>query len=232
MLLGALALAVLAVAVLAHGLGDPRSSWLMPAVTRGAGEEVLLTFDDGPSAPATGRILDVLREKRVKAVFFVCGSAARRHPELVRRMAAEGHEVGNHTDTHPYLYLMSRADIAGQLDRTQATLESILGRKPRLFRPPYGVRWFPLRGLLAERGLTMMLWTDRAYDGRLGASGIVAASLKTLRPGAILLLHDGDEAREAGDRSATAEALPAIIDGARAKGLVFASPDPLIAARR
>lgn len=220
--------------LLAYGLGHPESTLLGPAVVRGplgaSGREVTLTFDDGPTVPYTAQILDVLREHGVKATFFVCGAAAERHPELVRRIAAEGHEIGNHTYSHPYLHLQSRELIAAEIDRTQAVLERIVGRRPTMFRPPFGVRWFPLWPLLKERGLTMMLWTDRGHDGALDAAGVVARSLRRLRPGSIILLHDGYEAAASGDRSATVAALPSIIQGARAKGLTFA-PLPTLASR-
>lgn len=239
MVFAALAVVVLVVGALAYGLGDPGSTLLGPAVVRGplgpGGREVTLTFDDGPAEPYTSQILDILRAHDVKATFFVCGSAAERHPALVRRIAAEGHEIGNHTYSHPSLHLRSRAAIAAEVDAAQDALERILGRRPTLFRPPFGVRWFPLWSVLKERGLVMMLWTDRGYDGRLDAPGIAAATLKRLRPGSIILLHDGDEAALKSDRSATVGALPAIIAGARAKGLTFAAPAPpgrLLAASR
>jgi peptidoglycan/xylan/chitin deacetylase (PgdA/CDA1 family) len=195
-----------------------------PAVVRAptAEKRLILTFDDGPT-PYTSQILDTLRATGVKAVFFVCGAAAERHPDLVRRIKAEGHLIGNHTYSHPYLHLKPAATIAAELDRTQAVLEKITGERPTLFRPPFGVRWFPLAGLLKERSLTMVLWTARTYDGRLDAESIAASALKQLTPGGILVLHDGFEAKadELIDRSQTAKALPAIIAGAKAAGYTF-----------
>lgn len=208
------------VGALAYGLGDPSSTLLGPAVVREADPRAAaLTFDDGPS-PYTAAILDELKREGVHATFFLCGANAERYPDLVRRIRDEGHQIGNHTWSHPYLSLMSEADIALEIDRTQAVLEKLTGRRPTLFRPPYGVRWFPLWGLLRERGMTMVLWSDRAYDGRYDAAGIEKAALARLGPGAIILLHDGFETRPAAetDRSATVKALPAIIRGVRAAG--------------
>ncbi|MBI2386438.1 MAG: polysaccharide deacetylase family protein [Elusimicrobia bacterium] len=219
-------LALGAVGVLAYGLGSPQATLLGPALVRGSDPgEVLLTFDDGPAAPYTGQILDILRDRGVKATFFLCGSSAERHPELVRRIRDEGHEIGNHTWSHPWLHLMGREAIAAEIDRTQDVLERITGTRPVWFRPPYGVRWFPLRGLLEERGMRMMLWSDRGRDGDLDAAGIVSTTLARLHPGAIVLLHDGFEAKapDLVDRSATVAALPAIIDGARRAGYRFPS---------
>jgi len=122
----ALVFAAAAVAVLAHGLAHPRSTWLAPALVRSADpREVMLTFDDGPSVPYTGQILDVLRANGIKATFFLCGRSAERYPELVRRIRDEGHTIGNHTWSHEYLYLASRETIAREIDRTQDVLEKM-----------------------------------------------------------------------------------------------------------
>jgi len=217
-----------AVGVLAYGLASPRATLLGPAVVEepagdAAARPLALTFDDGPS-PYTGRVLDILRARGVKATFFLCGENAERYPELVRRIRAEGHEIGNHTYSHPYLYLMSRERIAAEIDRTQDVVEKITGRRPRLFRPPFGVRWFTLWPLLRQRGLTMVMWSDWAHDADTDADGIARGTLARLAPGAIILLHDGFETRAPAevDRSATVRALPAIIAGARRAGYTFA----------
>jgi peptidoglycan/xylan/chitin deacetylase (PgdA/CDA1 family) len=222
--LAASLLTVAVVGVLAYGLGAPQATLLGPAVIRQAGPtEVALTFDDGPS-PYTAQVLDVLRAQHVHATFFLCGANAERYPELVRRIRAEGHQIGNHTYSHPYLYLMSEKNIAGEIDRTQDVLQKITGARPTLFRPPFGVRWFSLWPVLRERGLTMVLWSDRGYDGALDATGIAKTTLDQLAPGAIILLHDGFETRapSAVDRAATVRALPAIIAGVRRAGYTFA----------
>ncbi len=212
------------VGVLAYGLGAPQATLLGPALVRsGDGPNVALTFDDGPSVPYTGQVLDVLKREHVHATFFLCGENAVQHPELVRRILAEGHEIGNHTWSHPWLYLMPRERIADEIDRTQDALEKITGRRPRLFRPPFGVRWFTLWPLLRERGLTMVMWSARGYDGRYDADGMARVTLEQLTPGGIILLHDGFETRAASeiDRAATVAALPKIIAGARRAGFRF-----------
>jgi peptidoglycan/xylan/chitin deacetylase (PgdA/CDA1 family) len=212
------------VGVLAYGLGAPQATLLGPALVRsGDGPNVALTFDDGPSVPYTGQVLDVLKREHVHATFFLCGENAVQHPELVRRILAEGHEIGNHTWSHPWLYLMPRERIADEIDRTQDALEKITGRRPRLFRPPFGVRWFTLWPLLRERGLTMVMWSARGYDGRYDADGMARVTLQQLTPGGIILLHDGFETRAASeiDRAATVAALPKIIAGARRAGFRF-----------
>jgi peptidoglycan-N-acetylglucosamine deacetylase len=222
-------LGVATIGVLAYGLGAPSATLLGPALVRdrflpGGPRQIALTFDDGPAEPYTSQILDILRANHVRATFFLCGSAAERYPDLVRRIKAEGHEIGNHTYSHPWLYLKDKATIAAEIDRTQEVLQRISGDRPRLFRPPYGVRWFSLWPILQERGLTMVLWSMRGTDGGLGAEGLARTSLEQLQPGGILLLHDGFEARPAAqvDRSDTVRALPAIIAGARRAGYSFA----------
>jgi peptidoglycan/xylan/chitin deacetylase (PgdA/CDA1 family) len=218
-------LSLASVAVLAYGLGSPGSTLLAPATVHGSvPAEVMLTFDDGPSEPYTGQILDILRANNIHATFFLCGSNAERHPELVRRIRDEGHEIGNHTWSHPYLYLASGKTMASEIDRTQDVLEKLTGTRPVWFRPPFGVRGLALRGVLESRGMKMMLWSDRGYDGALDSAGIAKTTLEQLAPGAIVLLHDGFEAKDPAlvDRSATVAALPAIIAGAKAAGYVFA----------
>jgi peptidoglycan-N-acetylglucosamine deacetylase len=222
MLLSLAVLCLVLAAVLGYGLACPRSTMLAPAIVSldSSKKEITLTFDDGPS-PYTAQILDILKKENVPASFFMCGANARRHPAIARRAAEEGHEIGNHTENHPWLYLKTASRIEGEIDAAQRAIEEATGIKPTLFRPPYGVRWFSLSGILARRGLTMALWTVREGDGGRDAKTIAAETLARLRPGAIVLLHDAKEATQDGDRSAVVEALPAIIAGAREAGYAF-----------
>lgn len=205
--------------LLAYGLGAEGSTLLGPALVRlDRDSDAALTFDDGPS-PDTARILDILREKNVRATFFLCGAAVERYPDLAQRIVAEGHALGNHTFSHPHLHLKSRAAIASEIDRAQDAIERVTGVRPRYFRPPYGVRWFPLWELLRERDMTLALWNSFPQE----------RAIARLKPGAIILLHDGKEALPPGQdgRPATVEALPRIIDGARKTGYHFVLlPDP------
>ncbi|HUI42638.1 MAG TPA: polysaccharide deacetylase family protein [Terriglobia bacterium] len=205
----------------------PASQVLGPALVRGAaaGGGVALTFDDGPAEPFTGQILDILRQYRAPATFFCCGKNVERSPDSVRRMIDEGHTVGNHTYSHPLLFLKGRATIDAELDRAQEAIERAAGRRPAVFRPPYGVRWFGLFPALRERGLTDVQWSDTGYDwvARHRPADIARKALGRLRPGGVILLHDGRERREPAkvDASATVAALPGILEGARAAGLEF-----------
>ena len=221
-------------ALLYYTCSWPTSQILGRTLVRGAATEpkVSLTFDDGPAEPFTGQVLDVLQRYGVPATFFCCGKNVQRFPDLIRRMRAEGHTVGNHTYSHPLFYLKSRKTIGREIDRTQEAIDRILGQAPRLFRPPYGVRWFGLFPALRERGLTDVQWSDTGYDWivRNGPKEIARKALAELGPGSIILLHDGREPRAEGlaDASVTVAALPAIVEGARAAGFEFVSVEDFL----
>ena len=195
-----------------------------PALIRGpsSGRRVALTIDDGPTVPFTNQILDILGSKKVPATFFVCGKNVERFPQIVRRIQAEGHIIGNHTYAHPFPYFRGRKRFGSEIDRTQEAIEKITGKRPSIFRPPYGARWIGLYPVLRERGLHLVNWSDTGYDW-LDNSDIVGETLRRLGPGSIILLHDSRniDLPEKVDRSRTVKALPAIIDGARAAGLTI-----------
>jgi peptidoglycan-N-acetylglucosamine deacetylase len=203
----------------------PNSTFFRPVLIRGPqeGKRICLTFDDGPAPPFTEKILDILRERKVPATFFVCGRNVERYPDLARRIVAEGHTVGNHTYSHLFVYFKSRKTLAQEIDRTQEIIEKAVGHRPTIFRPPYGARWFGLVPTLMQRGMLLIQWSATGYDWKNDAAGIVAATIRELTPGAVILLHDGRETRPAEqiDRSQTVEALPAIIDRAQRLGYTF-----------
>jgi peptidoglycan/xylan/chitin deacetylase (PgdA/CDA1 family) len=176
------------------------------------GDKLLaLTFDDGPRPPYTNRILDVLDRYGVPATFFCVGLHAGAHPDEIVRMAEAGHGFGNHTFSHPYLPDLSPRELAVQLERTdEAIAEAGGSTKRRMFRPPYGSRSAEVVSWLAtDDDHTVVLWDVDTEDWSMpGADAITRAVLDAARPGSIVLLHDGG-----GDRSQTAEALPAIIEG-------------------
>lgn len=222
---------IVAAVVLALGVwfwwacSEPWSTFFRPVLIRGPveGKRVSLTFDDGPSEKFTGPVLDILRELQVPATFFVCGRNVEQHPDLLKRIVAEGHEVGNHTYSHLFVYFKSRRRMAEEIDRTQAVIEKVTGQRPKIFRPPYGARWFGLVPTLLERGMHLILWSATGYDWKKDVRGIVSAALAEIKPGAVILLHDGRETRPSAetDRSKTVSALPAIISGARERGYTF-----------
>jgi peptidoglycan-N-acetylglucosamine deacetylase len=221
-------------AVIIYACVAPASEIFRPVLVRGPAESrnVVLTFDDGPTSPFTEQILDILAEHQVPATFFLCGKNVERHPEIARRIVREGHSVGNHTFSHPLLLLRSRKFMAGEIDRTQETIERVTGVRPNLFRPPYGARWFGLMPTLKARGLEMVMWSAAGYDWKYRTQAIIKATTREMRSGSVLLLHDGHERQVPGkvDQSSTVEALPAILDAAAEAGLrvvpitEFASP--------
>jgi len=210
----------------------PTLQWFTPAVLRGPadGNRIALTFDDGPCAGYTEPILDILRERGVKATFFVCGRNVERSPELLRRIHADGHTIGNHGYSHPYPFFHSRRFFARQVDRTQEAIEKVTGKRAKFFRPPFGARWLGLQPVLEARGLRLVNWSDTGYDWKLDREGIIRETLKTLGPGSIVLLHDGGRAYSPDrvNRSATVQALPAILDGAAKAGLTFVTLEKLL----
>ncbi len=193
-------------------------------IGRGSPERpyLYLTFDDGPNAQATPRILETLAGAGVPAAFFMVGRHVRLHPDLARAAAAAGNELGNHTDSHVKLHRRSPVTIRRELEAAHATLADATGRAPRTFRAPHGFR-NPFVVPAARRlGYRVFGWSFGVWDtARPGAEEIRRRMRVKLRPGAILLLHDGDGYDPRGDRLQTAEALPGIIADARAAGYLF-----------
>ncbi|MEO3794977.1 polysaccharide deacetylase family protein [Nonomuraea sp. B10E15] len=185
---------------------------------------VALTFDDGPHPDHTPRVLDLLRHYRVPATFFCLGLHAAAHPHLVARIAEEGHGVGNHTWSHPYLPDLTRQEVLAQVDRTAEVLAGITGQVTTLFRPPFGGRDADVLGWLARHGQTTVLWDVEAADWALpGASAIAHQVIGDTDFGSVVLLHDGG-----GDRSQTIEALPLILETLMVSGCRFVPVEDLI----
>lgn len=219
--------------LLAFGAVHPAAGVFGRVVWRGDGGRavVALTFDDGPNEPCTSRLLDVLRAEGVRATFFLVGANAESHPDVVRRIAAEGHSIGNHSYNHRALIACSRAALAEELDRTQAALTRISGRAPELFRPPFGFRDPRVLAAARARGLTTVQWSVVAWDWRRpGAERIADAVLRGAGPGSIVLLHDGSETERGADREQTVEAVRRLVPALRGRGLSFVTVDELLAA--
>lgn len=189
--------------------------------------EVALTFDDGPNPPYTGQILDTLERYGVPATFFCIGLNASGSTEDIARMREQGHGLGNHTWSHPFLPELSRSQLAEQVVRTgEAIAEASGGPAPTLFRPPYGSRTPEVASWLGELDSTIVLWDVEPFDWAMrGAEVIADIVLKETRPGSIILLHDGG-----GDRSQTAASVPLIIEGLLAQDYTFVLVDDLVAA--
>jgi peptidoglycan/xylan/chitin deacetylase (PgdA/CDA1 family) len=184
-------------------------------VERGDGTvpQVALTFDDGPHPVFTAQVLEVLARYRLPATFFCVGLHVTAHPDLVRRIVAAGHLVGNHTWSHPYLPDLTGDELRRQVDATAAALRAV-APPSGLVRPPYGGRTPEALRLLAGAGLTTVLWDVDVRDWAVpGTGAIVAEAARSVRAGSVILMHDAG-----GDRSQTVAALPRVIEDVLARG--------------
>lgn len=208
--------------VLAYAVRVPSSSLLAPSVYKGAGARpaIALTFDDGPSE-STPELLEILARHGAPATFFQCGVNVRRLPQVSREVAARGHEIGNHTDTHPKLYFQSAHFIYGELARAQETIEQTTGLRPRLFRAPYGARWFGLRQAQQRLGLLGVTWTTLALDWKVPEPRVIQRLLNGSKSGAIFCLHDGRRLESRPDIRATLGALRAVLPELMEQGFHF-----------
>ncbi len=186
-----------------------------------------LTFDDGPSE-TTPQILDILAQYHAPATFFQCGANVARLPQIARAVAAAGHEIGNHTYTHPYLFLRSPAAIERELRRAQQAIEIHTGTRPVWFRAPYGARWFGLGPAQRRLQLAGVMWTAIGYDWSLGTEEVVARMAASASNGAILCLHDGRELREKPDVRTTVETVRRLVPLLLDRGYKFETVSRLI----
>lgn len=218
-----------------EGLYDPAEGYLK----RGSREEktLVLTFDDGPHPESGERLLDLLRELDVKATFFVVGQRVEMHPDVVRRMLAEGHEVANHTEDHLRLHELSETKVAEQLKACEASVRKATGFGMAFMRPP-GMRFTPkvmttakglgyimvgvnnVAGDYVPNGGLSDLTPEEARELRLEPKDIADKVEKQFKPGTIILLHDNP---------VTVEAVPEIVARAKAQGYRFVTTAELMA---
>jgi peptidoglycan/xylan/chitin deacetylase (PgdA/CDA1 family) len=202
-----------------YAAGVPSSQVFGPSLVRAPDSRaVALTFDDGPSE-STPAVLDALAEANAKATFFQIGSNALRLPSLAQRVAREGHEIASHTETHQRFYLCSPAEITREIEQGQRSLETVHGVAPRLFRPPYGARWFGMYPAINRLRLRVVMWSVSSRDWERPASWISAHVIAHTRPGDVILMHDGDTTTSGDRRQDTARAVRTILDAFGARGL-------------
>ena len=227
-------------AVLAAGAGAiawgavaPRSQLFGPTVRRtGHPQTVALTFDDGPNPAATPRLLRLLEEHHVRATFFLIGRFVRECPPLVQEIAAAGHTLGNHTDTHPALLWMTPARIADELARCQDAIEKASGQRPVWMRPPFGFRGPQLFPVVRRAGFHgVVMWSRSARDWKPQPIAKMIHRLRRVRGGDIVLLHDGDYRRLRGHRDVTLAGLDAWLPRWKNAGLQFVTLDDCAAAK-
>jgi peptidoglycan-N-acetylglucosamine deacetylase len=211
--------------IMLYLLFHPRSQWLVDNRSRVEGERCLaVTFDDGPNPLDTPKLLDILRDKNVKATFFVVGKRADQYPEIVRRAWAEGHLIANHTWSHRHLFcFLTPGRLRTEIERGSESVRRICGFSPRLFRSPVGLRHPLLRPYLKDAGLEYVSWTMRTRDTFARNPGMLARRiLKQATSGDIILLHD----HLPDGTHVMLEALPRVIDELRQRGFEFVLAGP------
>jgi peptidoglycan/xylan/chitin deacetylase (PgdA/CDA1 family) len=190
--------------------------------------QMALTFDDGPNDPHTMHLLDVLTKHNAKATFFLIGKYVRQRPEIARAILTAGHEIGNHTYSHPNLVLVSAARLRQELEDCQKSLEDALGTKTTLFRPPFGGRRPNVLRIARDMGMSPVMWSVTAYDWSAKSSDAivekVTRQVDTRKPqGEIILLHDGGHLAFGTDRGFTIEATRRLLERYQKKQFVTIS---------
>ena len=212
----------------AWGAMHPAAQIFGPTIRRAGRKNALaLTFDDGPNPAITPQLLDLLERCGARATFFLIGRFVRACPELAREIAARGHAVGNHTDTHPNLIWLSSARIAAELARCQEAIAEAAGAgRPRWMRPPYGFRGPHLDAAVRRQGLEgVVTWSVIAHDWKPQPATRLIARLRRVRGGDIVVLHDGDHRALGGDRQHVLGALQFWLPRWRDAGWEFVTMD-------
>jgi peptidoglycan/xylan/chitin deacetylase (PgdA/CDA1 family) len=205
------------------------SSLFAPSVCRGdrSRAALALTFDDGPSE-STPALLEILGAHGIRATFFMCGHNVRRLPSVAREVVKAGHEIGNHTDTHPRLDFKSPEFIYREMALAQETIHLHTGAAPRYFRAPYGVRWFGLRAAQERLNLTGVMWTVIGRDWALPAGRVFQRLIRGASNGGVLCLHDGRGIQAAPDVRATLDAVEQAIPALKDRAFQFQTISDII----
>jgi peptidoglycan/xylan/chitin deacetylase (PgdA/CDA1 family) len=208
-------------ATAAYGSISRSSQIFGPSIYRGPGKRrtVALTFEDGPSE-GTERILEYLDRERVWATFFQCGMNVRRLPRIAGDVAAAGHQLGNHSYSHPRMTFKSREFIEREFSTAQQVITEETGITPMVVRPPYGFRWLGMREAQQKLALLGVMWTVLG-DWRLPPDKMAAHVLSGVEPGAIISLYDGRTTEPHPDISNTLEALRRIVPLLKDQGYDF-----------
>jgi peptidoglycan/xylan/chitin deacetylase (PgdA/CDA1 family) len=212
--------------VLALGATQIQWRFYCPAICRGKADQklVALTFDDGPDPAVTPLLLDLLREEKISAAFFCIGRNVQANPQIVKRICAEGHLVGNHTFSHSSgIPLMLRSRLCREIETTQAAIQEAAGVRPKWFRPPFGVTTPRFKTAMKQCGLEMAGWDVRSLDTRLESDVAIARVVGQARPGSIILLHDAGIPAEK-----VLTISRSVIEQLRKRGFGFARMDQLI----
>ena len=214
----------------------PRSQLYGRTLTHGSDPgQFALTYDDGPNDPHTLRLLDVLAQHNAKATFFLIGKYVRQRPEIARAVQAAGHEIGNHTYSHPNLIFVSARRLRQELEDCNKAIEDALGFTPRLFRPPFGGRRPSVLRTARTLGLEPVMWSVTGYDWNASSPESIlqkiAPGMNTGR-GEIVLLHDGGHLAFGADRAHTVEATRRLLESAPGRNFVSISQLNVVAVPR
>jgi peptidoglycan-N-acetylglucosamine deacetylase len=191
---------------------------------------VALTFDDGPTRGLTPKVLAALAKRNVKATFFVVGQSVKRRADVARQIVAEGHEIANHSYTHP---LGNPNKVVPEVAPTSAAILAATGVQPTLFRAPGGCLNAALDAEATVNGLVPIQWSQHSGDSnspRPSAAQLCRNALKGATPGGIIVFHDSGPLSGRGNHRSTLEALPCVIDGFRRKGFEMVTVSELLAA--
>ncbi|MES1258334.1 MAG: polysaccharide deacetylase family protein [Acidobacteriota bacterium] len=218
-----------AVSAMAWAVRGRSSTVFAPSIWRArpGRKAIALTFDDGPS-PATPALLRLLHQYRIPATFFQVGGNVQAYPEVSREVLAGGHEIGNHSQTHPNFALRPPSFITAEFARAQETIAETTGRKPSLLRAPFGVRWFGFRAMQQGLGLTGVMWSIIGRDWKLSAEAIASRVACRAGDGDIICLHDGRGTLKDPDVEPTLEAVRRIIPILLEKGYHFETVTQLL----
>lgn len=228
--------------MMAYGAVYPQAQIFGPTVCRTrSAKHLALTFDDGPNPGVTPQLLDLLAMHNATATFFLVGKFVRDCPALVKEIAARGHAIGNHTDTHPNLFFCSPRETYEELRRCQEAIHRVTWAVPRWFRPPFGFRSLWVGEIAQRHGLHTAMWTRIPGDWRAKPSAWLIEKMKPITTaaqqelpkaaqggttsGQVICLHDGDFRRLNGDRLHTVEALAYWLPRWRDLGLEFVTMD-------
>ncbi|MZQ83011.1 polysaccharide deacetylase family protein [Paenibacillus sp. 5J-6] len=191
------------------------------------GKQVALTFDDGPDNRYTLQILDILKKNNVKATFFIVGENAKAHPEVVKRIANEGHVIGNHSWDHSNFTKMSSEEMKQEINTTQEVLNAIIGFRPTLFRPPFGALGSSEIKTITSMGLNIIDWSVDTRDwAGTSTQQIMKNVKKELKPGGIILQHSAVGKKES--LSNTVKALEQLIPLLKNEGYTFVTVPTLL----